>query len=528
MTIGVTVMADFNALYQNHSTGCVNVGEKPRQRRYAPRSRLGCLSCRIRKKRCSGEQPLCANCDRLNLDCVWEKRRSVVTTSDTAERLSSSLLAPREARNAHQAAVSRPQLIPVGLSYNTSAQPDEYLTMTYYIHSFVPKISVCSTPSSYHTSLYVTMAFQCDGVRNAITAVSASHLAKATNDQSRAQHFKALALAKQQRCHEFLKDRLTLSGQLLDERKEVAALILLLVGLELQNGAVTRKWIRQLDCVRNIIAKFPAEDNSWESDCIKRHFLYHDVMAIIMTGVSDETVNQSTSGRTAHSINLNSTDVLRMPWEDGQAFPLEQTQVEDIRMTSSHPAHIDPLMGVAQELFIAIQHIRHLPALDMGVGVSPESLLPYIEIEHRLSTIAFGDQPASFVDTATQLDLVTLAEAYRLAALILLYRQWPNNNSAIPSLATRIIRLTERIPQRSTAEAGLMYPLFLAGAELVQESEIEICATRLRRMREQAHILNVQSAEEVLEEVWRGVLNGGNKRDWEDVLRSWDWVVSLG
>jgi hypothetical protein len=47
-------------------------------------------------------------------------------------------------------------------------------------------------------------------------------------------------------------------------------------------------------------------------------------------------------------------------------------------------------------------------------------------------------------------------------------------------------------------------------------------------MRQQAQIMNIQSAEEVLEEVWRDVLNGGYKKDWEDVLKSWNWVVSLG
>ncbi|ODV80525.1 uncharacterized protein CANTADRAFT_20111 [Suhomyces tanzawaensis NRRL Y-17324] len=37
----------------------------------AKRSRMGCLTCRQRKKRCSESKPKCAECSRLRLNCVW-------------------------------------------------------------------------------------------------------------------------------------------------------------------------------------------------------------------------------------------------------------------------------------------------------------------------------------------------------------------------------------------------------------------------------------------------------------------------
>ena len=37
------------------------------------RSRMGCLTCRLRKKRCCETKPKCSECLRLGLNCVWPK-----------------------------------------------------------------------------------------------------------------------------------------------------------------------------------------------------------------------------------------------------------------------------------------------------------------------------------------------------------------------------------------------------------------------------------------------------------------------
>lgn len=37
------------------------------------RSRMGCLTCRLRKKRCCETRPKCSECQRLRLNCQWPK-----------------------------------------------------------------------------------------------------------------------------------------------------------------------------------------------------------------------------------------------------------------------------------------------------------------------------------------------------------------------------------------------------------------------------------------------------------------------
>lgn len=42
-------------------------------RSLSKRSRMGCLTCRSRKKRCCETKPKCTECARLKLNCVWPK-----------------------------------------------------------------------------------------------------------------------------------------------------------------------------------------------------------------------------------------------------------------------------------------------------------------------------------------------------------------------------------------------------------------------------------------------------------------------
>lgn len=49
---------------------------KPRIRRNFPRSKLGCLTCRSRRKKCDEKLPTCQNCERRKVECCWPAGRS--------------------------------------------------------------------------------------------------------------------------------------------------------------------------------------------------------------------------------------------------------------------------------------------------------------------------------------------------------------------------------------------------------------------------------------------------------------------
>lgn len=132
------------------------------------------------------------------------------------------------------------------------------------------------------------------------------------------------------------------------------------------------------------------------------------------------------------------------------------------------------------------------------------------------------------VDLPVALDLIALAEAYRLAALIQLYRTSTANVSRIRDFASRAMEFVARIPPGSPAESSLLYPMFLAGAELEDKKLTDRCLKRLEEIQGRNRYENVGMVHKVLTEVWRSKSETGQRRDWEDVLKEWNWSFTLG
>lgn len=55
------------------SAGSVSANAPNVATKITKRSRMGCLTCRLRKKRCCESKPKCTECLRLGLNCVWPK-----------------------------------------------------------------------------------------------------------------------------------------------------------------------------------------------------------------------------------------------------------------------------------------------------------------------------------------------------------------------------------------------------------------------------------------------------------------------
>ncbi|KAM5347101.1 hypothetical protein ACJ41O_010106 [Fusarium nematophilum] len=567
---------------ESMSTASENLGSldngAPRRKRYASRSRAGCLTCRRRRKRCIGQRPRCDACQRLDLGCVWEPkrlaredvpetgdgrldgRRGTTTTGgdDDKER---NISRPRRRRES-----TSPTLMSSALALPPSIDldppdADQRMLMSYYIHCYVPSISVVNSPTNFFTSVYIPMAFSCNGVRSAILASASTHLFKKTPDPCRRDHLLRLSLHYRAKCHLFLKHRISPSGSIERDVLESMASIMVLVGLEVQNGNNSPTWIQQLDCVRAAIRQHGGRrafcSISWEAQCVFHHFLYHDVMGWIMAGVArlrdgiEEDPEDDCPDLTASSLSTeHGRDVPRPPPEAPQQpeFPWAACLYEDAgggstSASGSEPGHdtfhfhsVHPLLGLCRGLFLLIQKIRHVKfkgaQTNTLTDAAPDPL--FSDLERQIATLEFhGASQANrqwmALEASSRLDLLALAETYRTAALILLYRRSVAHAHLRASLTLRILELVERIPPGSKAEAGLTHPLFLAGAELVSEADMLRCAVRLAAIRERFKALsNIHAVETVLRTVWRERLNGGRQWDWECLLKRWNWVLHLG
>lgn len=159
--------------------------------------------------------------------------------------------------------------------------------------------------------------------------------------------------------------------------------------------------------------------------------------------------------------------------------------------------------------------------------------------------------------------IISLAHAYRNAALILLYRlmarhanaclfetldqssdEEPNAcdpaanalrltymdllHSKISFQVSEIMRYISAISVGSAPEAAILFPLFIAGGEAHDQNQQEEIRLRLQQSFAKRNFCNIKSALEVLENVWRRE-RGAECRlvAWEEVLRELGWEVIL-
>jgi transcriptional activator protein UGA3 len=466
---------------------------KPRQRKFAPRSRAGCLTCRSRRKRCDNQQPQCANCTRLNLACEWQPQRKIVTEPSTSSSLPSPQL---QIASPTHTSLDFWDILPSHLDEGSERKH----ILQYYIDAYVPSVSVATSATNYYTSLYMPWAFQINGMLDVILAISSAQLARRVVDPDRAEHLKAISSKHQSRCHAFIKERVSQSGEAVRDTYQVIAIILILVGLEALNGSTSTRWIAQLKCAQRLLNNIPPEQSIQdyvEVDSLHRHFTYHFASASLMARVARTPTTSSVEQ------DLAFVTTALMP------------------MTT-----IDPLMGISYQLCDLIARIQYVTSSNTAFPHITEA--SFQAVEKGIMTWTYDNPFTLGVDLTIALDLIALAEAYRLAALIQLYRNSTTHMSLIPDCASRAMEFVARIPPGSPAESSLLYPMFLAGAELEDSKAMERCSKRLEEIQGRNRYENVGMVQKVLKEVWRSRLESGQRKDWEEVLKEWNWSFTLG
>lgn len=136
--------------------------------------------------------------------------------------------------------------------------------------------------------------------------------------------------------------------------------------------------------------------------------------------------------------------------------------------------------------------------------------------------------------------LALLAEAYRAAALIHLYRTLRRHvtgysgvlHDKTQACVASLCEISKSIPHGSLAECTLLFPVFIAGGEAVETSHIEILRERLVALNQWRKFRNVEACLDVLDQVWRlraagSQSSGHDTVDWLDIVKHRNWKLSL-
>lgn len=136
--------------------------------------------------------------------------------------------------------------------------------------------------------------------------------------------------------------------------------------------------------------------------------------------------------------------------------------------------------------------------------------------------------------------LVSLAESYRSAALIYLYRvirrHIPDTRThvdkKIASQASDVVQHVGTMPLGCLPECTSLFPLFMAGGETTSRTEMLFIRERLQHLVTYRHFQNAASALSILEELWLQHTNfsglvADEPLDWIDILSRRGWKLAL-
>ncbi|EXJ84575.1 hypothetical protein A1O3_05245 [Capronia epimyces CBS 606.96] len=197
----------------------------------------------------------------------------------------------------------------------------------------------------------------------------------------------------------------------------------------------------------------------------------------------------------------------------------------------------DTYFGLASRIMFLISEISILD-VDMANPAAAEEGL-----DGSFSASAFRIEQALISWTCGLSDneqLVNLAEMYRSAALIYIYRTLRQHRPeythvVVKKIERQVVDIVQRVqsmPARCLAESSLLFPMFMAGGEAEDPGHVQVIRHRMLDIINERHFHNMEVVLKVLEEVWHlratGVSSpGGRKIDWKDVLARRRWMLSI-
>lgn len=131
-------------------------------------------------------------------------------------------------------------------------------------------------------------------------------------------------------------------------------------------------------------------------------------------------------------------------------------------------------------------------------------------------------------------DLGSLSEAFRYAALLYTERlavpMTPSSHTNLQNLVSQVVYYATSLDAGSTADKFLLWPLFVAGSECVNELQQNIVRTKCRDIMSRSGYMNNLSALDVLEKLWAGdVTSGHDLRGYRAGCRGpFNWAKCFG
>ncbi|KAF2478619.1 fungal-specific transcription factor domain-containing protein [Neohortaea acidophila] len=381
------------------------------------------------------------------------------------------------------------------------------MALRYYIQSFASTLSTNAENNGF-LSILLPMAMTDAPLMDTLVAWSTSHLAiRQQNVQVKALEDRSVALRS---FATNLRDLPPLT---------CLAICLVLTSMEAVLGN-TLSWYSHLSAAARIINSTVSPrlddsslasslDSSAEGRWLLRNFSYHDILA-----------------------SVSRSRAMLIPGLD--FLGADAIQVPDTYLGFGVPPM--KLLGEINVLSQTLTNYENTSNTASAAGDSSDAA----EIAARLYAIE-AELRQWRADGSPDDPLIMLADSYRSAILICLYRALRYHRLADPTTATQqiqaevgeiVTRITS-LPHGSSPECTLLFPLFMAGGEAQSTEHRAAIENRMETIAENREFQNLREALDVLKEVWSvqsrtTAIDPARPYDWTCVLerRQWDLALS--
>ena len=123
------------------------------------------------------------------------------------------------------------------------------------------------------------------------------------------------------------------------------------------------------------------------------------------------------------------------------------------------------------------------------------------------------------------------AEAHKQAAFVFLHRSLlsvPRSDQKVQTPTKQTLQACLRVVIFSGPMATLVWPLFTAACEAVEDVDRNVARTVFRHLETRQGMNNIVTAWEVCEEIWRRSDSGQNDVEWRDVAQSMEKEILFG
>ena len=214
-------------------------------------------------------------------------------------------------------------------------------------------------------------------------------------------------------------------------------------------------------------------------------------------------------------------------------------------------ASVDTLFGLVGDLWPIIHRLTSLVEVKRNLDKHESSTPPEDEkinnmradFETNTTTIELALQqwipkvPSSVVtldnpsDDSRLQSIMNNAEAHKQASFVYLYRSLlslPRSDQKVQTPTKQTLQACLRVVIFSGPMATLVWPLFTAACEAVEDVDRNVARTVFRHLETRQGMNNIVTAWEVCEEIWRRSDGGQKEVQWRDVAQSMEKEILFG